>query len=92
MDDVAAARRQSTTTGCVCPHIDRDDVRCASRFNISRMDQAFSVCFDSFHGCPMYHRINREQARMVMHNHPAEPPLISITAHGSAITLRPTGT
>lgn len=91
MEDVAADMRQGNQSIGTCPHIDRDDPRCASRFNIGRLDQAFSVCFGSFYGCPMYHRINHEQARRPLSF--AEPaPLITITAHGRTLPLRPTGT
>jgi hypothetical protein len=43
-----------------CPHLNRDDARCASRLCLGRLEQAFSVCFGAFHVCPMYHIINRE--------------------------------
>jgi len=43
-----------------CPHVNRNDPRCSSRFCLGRIEQAFSVCFGAFHGCPMYHRINAE--------------------------------
>ncbi len=92
MEDVAARdRHDHTIANCTCPHIDRDDPRCASRFNIGRLDQAFSVCFGSFHGCPMFHRINHEQFRRERQVD-ARVPLITITAHGRSIPLRPTGT
>lgn len=45
-----------------CPHVDRNDARCGHRFSIGRLEQAFSVCFGSFHACPHYHRINNEVA------------------------------
>jgi hypothetical protein len=43
-----------------CPHINRNDSRCSHRFSLGRIDQAFSVCFGAYHGCPNYHRINGE--------------------------------
>ncbi len=45
-----------------CPHIDRNDERCAHRFSIGRIDQAFNVCFGSFRACPHFHRFNNEIA------------------------------
>ena len=45
-----------------CPHVDRNDARCGHRLSIGRLDQAFSVCFGSFHACPHFHRINNEVA------------------------------
>ncbi|HRP62634.1 MAG TPA: hypothetical protein PK400_05015 [Phycisphaerales bacterium] len=68
-----------------CPHVNLNDDRCGNRFSLGRLDQAFDVCFGAYRSCPMYHRINGEQARM-------SPPLITITRYGSAMPLRPTGT
>src|SRR5688572_11588352 len=45
-----------------CPHVDRNDARCGHRFSIGRLDQAFNVCFGSYHACPLYQRINNEVA------------------------------
>ncbi len=45
-----------------CPHVDRNDARCGHRFSIGRLDQAFNVCFGSYHACPLYQRINDEVA------------------------------
>lgn len=69
-----------------CPHVDRNDQRCGSRFSLGRIEQAFSVCFGSYHGCPMYHRINSELAR-------ADAPVtITVFGHAHELPLRPTGT
>ena len=43
-----------------CPHIDRNDSRCAHRFSLGRIDQAFSVCLGAFYACPIFHRISAE--------------------------------
>jgi len=43
-----------------CPHLDANDSRCASRFSLAALDDAFSICHGGFHGCPIYHRINLE--------------------------------
>jgi len=45
---------------CECPHIDRSDQRCASRFSLGSIDSMFHYCCGGFHGCPVYHRINME--------------------------------
>ena len=79
-----------------CPHVDQNDPRCGHRFSIGRIDQAFNVCFGSFHGCPMFHRLNREADASMRSRAPevAEDgpiPLISITTNGRALALRPTG-
>ncbi len=73
-----------------CPHINGNDLRCASRFCLGRLAQAYSVCFGSYRACPMYHRLNAEQ-QQVRHEPAAETaPRISITAHGRALPLRRT--
>jgi hypothetical protein len=51
-------RHAATRADAQCPFIDRDDPRCNSRFGLARLEQAFSVCFGSFRGCPMYHRLH----------------------------------
>lgn len=47
-----------------CPHVDRNDARCSHRFSLGRIEQAFNVCFGTFHGCPLYHRIGGEIAEI----------------------------
>ncbi len=78
-----------------CPHIDRNDQGCGHRFSLGRIEQAFSVCFGAFHGCPMYHRLNRDDAlaaaRVQALSGRAEGSLTTVTANGHAIALRPTG-
>lgn len=78
----------------LCPHIEHNDVRCSHRFSLTRLDQAFSVCLGAFHGCPMYHRLNREGDATLGLTGDGEPPipLITITTHGQHLALRPTGT
>ena len=54
------------------------------------MDQALGVCFGAYRTCPMYHQINCE---MEDAEAAAEPvPFIMVTAHGSVVPLRATGT
>jgi hypothetical protein len=84
MDDTS---RDQTVAGA-CPHVNRNDLRCATRFSLGRIDQAFSVCFGAFHGCPMYHRINAEHTRQAH----TEPPTVAVTIRRHAIPLRATGT
>ena len=81
-------------TSDLCPHIEQNDVRCSHRFSLTRLEQAFSVCLGAFHGCPMYHRLNRESDNELPSPHHFEAPLpfISITTHGQHLALRPTGT
>ncbi len=75
-----------------CPHVNRDDHRCASRFGLTRIDQAFDVCFGTFQACPMYHRINGELDAVARNAAAAAAPVVTVTAHGRPIPLRATGT
>ena len=87
MDDVHT-RAGERTGGC--PHVNRNDLRCATRFSLGRIDQAFCVCFGAFYGCPMYHRINRELARA---EHRARAAVeLTVLGHGIEQPLRATGT
>ncbi|MBM4111550.1 MAG: hypothetical protein FJ254_09390 [Phycisphaerae bacterium] len=43
-----------------CPHLDASDSRCASRFSLASLEDAFGICHGGFHGCAIYHRINLE--------------------------------
>jgi len=72
-----------------CPHVNRNDPRCGSRFTVDRLDQAFAVCFGSYQGCPMYHRINAE-----LSGSPGQGAVvrIAVSGHARQFSLRPTGT
>jgi hypothetical protein len=72
-----------------CPHVNRDDQRCNTRFQLDRIEQAFCVCFGAFHACPMFHQINAELAEEAA---PRPAAVIRVTAYGSAVPLRATGT
>jgi len=92
MDDRTSAgrtKRRPSTHWASCPHVNRNDIRCANRFSLGRVEQAYAICFGSYRGCPMYHRINRE-----MQKNKREPysPIVQVTANGTALPLRPTGT
>lgn len=58
--DSTSDQREQAWAGC--PHVDRNDTRCGHRFSLGRIEQAFNVCFGSFHACPHFHRINNEVA------------------------------
>jgi hypothetical protein len=92
-------RRRDPHRGC--PHVDRNDPRCNSRFSLGRIDQAFCVCFGAFHACPMYHQINADLSG----NRPPLPAVgageirpdrglevVSVTIGPLDATLRATGT
>jgi len=90
MDDGPVGQRRDALDAC--PHINRNDQRCGSRFCMDRLDQAFSVCFGSFNGCPMYHRINSELARRRANAVAgATNRIVTLTANGNRLRLRPTG-
>lgn len=73
-----------------CPHIDRDDPRCASRLCLGQLEQAFCICFGSYRSCLMYHRINSEQERNPQSN--LLNHLVALTSNGNNLPLRQTGT
>ncbi|MEM7228548.1 MAG: hypothetical protein AAF432_07005 [Planctomycetota bacterium] len=85
MDDESAP-----TTGA-CPHVNLDDHRCASRFCLGRLNQAFNVCFGAYRACPMFHRINAEIAEAQHALEEPAVPLVVITANGHQLPLRATG-
>ncbi len=43
-----------------CPFIDRDDSRCASKFKLGRLHNAFGICMNEYQRCATYHQILRE--------------------------------
>jgi len=78
-------------TAC-CPHVERNDIRCGTRFRLDRINQAFSVCFGAYHGCPMFHRINAEADAEAKKIETRRQVLITVAGHGIQLPLRPTGT
>ena len=71
-----------------CPFVDANDPRCGSRFSVTRLEQAFTVCFGSYRHCPMFRRISATPIAA----RAARSVLIEVTAHGSSLPLRATGT
>ena len=62
-----------------CPFVNRDDPRCAHRFRLSRVREAFEVCLNAPTTCPNYHQLMGEPQR----DRPNPPtPTIHITVHG----------
>ena len=101
LDDTQDAITDLAADPPSCPHVDRNDARCGHRFRLGRIEQALDVCFGGFHGCPMFHRINRELGARTapMCAHPANAELapaaltIPITINaGNPHRLRATGT
>lgn len=76
-----------------CPHLDRNDRRCAGRFRLDSLDELFEYCCERFEGCVLYYRINRElaDAESPMKDELNLPPMpIRLTIHGDQY-IRPTG-
>ena len=61
----------------LCPFIDRDDPRCAHRFTLSHVSEAFTYCLHGFSRCPIYHDLMREE-----HEGESEPIPQPITIYG----------
>ncbi|UCD76460.1 MAG: hypothetical protein JSV91_05955 [Phycisphaerales bacterium] len=75
-----------------CPHVDRNDPRCNSRFSLGRLDQAFCVCLGAFHACPMYHQINADLSAAGTGAVAEIPlPVVGVTIGGLDAALRATG-
>lgn len=80
-----AHRSEHETSGC--PFVESDDARCASHFTLGRLNQAFDVCMNGHHSCPIYYRLLRESQRAAT---------LTITINGQPFAagrnLRATGT
>lgn len=87
---------------CDCPHIDRNDPRCASRLTLGHLDQAFDLCVGAFNRCPIFTRLRNELAVGDTPTRFTPPrlrliddgplPLVTVTCGGRDVALRPTGT
>ena len=71
-----------------CPFIDRNDHRCAARFTLSRLNEAFEICLGEYRSCGIYQQLRHGTSR----------PTVVITYKGrpaavvASRRLRPTGT
>jgi hypothetical protein len=69
--------RHDETRIDLCPFIDDNDERCASRFTLSRLSEAFSHCLGGHRACPTYWKLHRDNPhRLIMpthHGRPLEP-------------------
>jgi len=43
-----------------CPFLERDDPRCARRFTLSHLEEAFDYCLSRYTECPSYHQLQQE--------------------------------
>ena len=77
-----------------CPHLSRNDARCAHRFRLPQLDQLFEVCCDRFLSCTVYHHLTREgQASEGQSLRPGLTPStpFQLTINGATEHVRPTG-
>lgn len=77
-----------------CPHLSRNDTRCAHRFRLPQLDQLFEVCCDRFLSCTVYHHLTREaeasDAPTASTGLAPSIPL-QLTINGALEHVRPTG-
>lgn len=76
-----------------CPHLGRDDARCAYRFRLDNLEELFEICCQRFEGCALYYRINRElsDSETPMEDESTTSRLIRLTIHGDDTFIRATG-
>lgn len=43
-----------------CPYINVDDARCATRFTLHHMREAFETCIEGYAFCPVYAQLEQE--------------------------------
>lgn len=49
--------------GMVCPFFQRNDQRCARRFNLQHLSEVFKHCLGAPRGCEVHHELSIESAR-----------------------------
>ena len=49
--------------GMVCPYFQRNDRRCARRFNLQHLSEVFEDCLGDPWGCEVFHELSIESAR-----------------------------
>ena len=72
-----------------CPHLDRNDLRCACHFRLGRLSDAFQICCNEFHGCALFHRLNHESVSAEVSR--GADSTTELTIHGRTEQLRSTG-
>lgn len=45
-------------SAAMCPHFERNDARCAARFNLDRIRDVFEQCLGDYTVCPIYYQLN----------------------------------
>ena len=44
-------------SAAMCPHFERNDSRCAARFNLDRIRDVFEQCLGDYTSCPIYYQL-----------------------------------
>ena len=70
----------NSTTQC-CPFVEDAYPVCSSRFTLSNLEQACSVCFGQYQSCSVYRQFTNKQ----------KFTLLDLTVNDHVVELRPTG-
>lgn len=70
----------NSTTQC-CPYVEDAHPACSSRFTLSNLEQACSVCFGKYQSCSVYRQFTNKQ----------KSTLLDLTVNDHVVELRPTG-
>jgi hypothetical protein len=65
--------------GEACPFIELGDPDCSRHFTLTRLTDAFGVCFGNFRHCPNFYRL--------LHDHPNR--LVTLSVHGRKHSTMP---
>ena len=77
-----------------CPHLAKNDHRCAHRFRLPQLEALFEVCCDRFHSCSTYHHLTLEQEASgagSLGPLQSNPAPIRLTINGFTEDIRATG-
>ena len=70
----------NSTTQC-CPYVEDAHPACSSRFTLSNLELACSVCFGKYQSCSVYRQFTNKQ----------QSTLLDLTVNNHVVELRPTG-
>ncbi len=66
-----------------CPYVNDDQACCGNRFSLGRLDQAFTICFGSYHGCSMYRELRDAEAS----RHAPHPVVLTVNGYGRRLPI-----
>lgn len=80
--------QRSARESVACPFIDEADPRCAGRFSLSRLGEAFGICLNKHRCCSIYSQLRRELGEPIpitIHARPlaAPRPPVAVDANGA---------